>query len=107
MWPRQSIKMLCRRCFCSSWSYWFVIEFWIKTFINLINYYYFYLDLGDKRHVFSDPNFPLEGDHNAMGRSIVLFGPNFSGERFACANIEPDHYIVKYINLQKPPKFVV
>lgn len=42
-----------------------------------------------------------------MGRSIVLFGPDFSHERFACANIEPDHHIVKYILLQKPPKFVV
>lgn len=42
-----------------------------------------------------------------MGRSIVLFGPDFSHERFACANIEPDHDIVKYILLQKPPKFVV
>lgn len=42
-----------------------------------------------------------------MGRSIVIFGPNYSGERFACANIEPDHDIIKYVNLQKPPKFVV
>lgn len=42
-----------------------------------------------------------------MGRSIVLFGPDYSHERYACANIEPDHDIVKYINLQKPPKFVV
>lgn len=55
----------------------------------------------------SDPNFPLEGDQTAMGRSIVIFGPNFSSERYACANIEPDHDIIKYINLQKPPKFVV
>lgn len=65
------------------------------------------IDLGVQRSVFSDPNFPLEGVHNAMGRSIVLFGPDYGHERYACANIEPDHDIVKYINLQKPPKFVV
>lgn len=65
------------------------------------------LDIGKKRAVFSDQNFPLEGKESAMGRSIVIFGPNFSPDRFACANIEPDHDIVKYINLQKPPKFVV
>lgn len=65
------------------------------------------IDLGVNRAVFSDPNFPLEGTQSALGRSIVLFGPNFSSERYACANIEPDHDIIKYINLQKPPKFVV
>lgn len=64
-------------------------------------------DLGDKRVVLSDSNFPLEGPVSAMGRSIVIFGANSSGERFACANIEPDHDIIKYINLQKPPRFVV
>ncbi|KAJ6637646.1 hypothetical protein Bhyg_10377 [Pseudolycoriella hygida] len=65
------------------------------------------IDIGNKRVVFSDQNFPLEGSQSAVGRSIVIFGPNYSAERFACANIEPDHDIVKYINLQKPPKFVV
>lgn len=65
------------------------------------------IDIGYKRQVFTDPNFPLEGTFSAMGRSIVIFGPNFSGERFSCANIEPDHDIVKYVNLQKPPRFVV
>lgn len=64
------------------------------------------IDIGFGRFVFSDPNFPLEGDASAMGRSIVIFGPNQSGERFACANIEPDHDIVKYINLERPPRFV-
>lgn len=63
--------------------------------------------MGVNRAVFSDLNFPLEGVQNAMGRSIVLFGPHYSSERYACANIEPDHDIVKYINLQKPPKFVM
>lgn len=66
-----------------------------------------FVDIGNRRTVFSDQNFPLEGDQSALGRSIVIFGPNYSGERFACANIEPDHDIIKYVNLQKPPKFVV
>lgn len=54
-----------------------------------------------------DQNFPLEGVQSAVGRSIVIFGPNFSNERFACANIEPDHDIVKYVNIQKPPRFTL
>lgn len=57
--------------------------------------------------VFTDSNFPLEGTVSALGRSIVIFGADFSGNRFACAKIEPDHDIVKYINLKKPPRFVV
>ncbi|XP_031640527.1 uncharacterized protein LOC116352238 isoform X2 [Contarinia nasturtii] len=65
------------------------------------------IDIGDKRVILTDQNFPLEGDQSALGRSIVLFGPNYSHERFACANIEPDHDIIKYVNLQRPPKFVV
>lgn len=65
------------------------------------------IDLGVKRAVFTDPNFPLEGLVSAVGRSIVIFGPEEAGYRYACANIEPDHDIVKHINLQKPPRFVV
>ncbi|XP_055586324.1 uncharacterized protein LOC129738996 [Uranotaenia lowii] len=65
------------------------------------------ISVGDRRMVFTDSNFPLEGPVSALGRSIVIFGPEFSGSRFACANIEPDHDIVKYINLKKPPRFVV
>lgn len=73
-----------------------------------INYFQcFPLDLGLKRVILSDQNFPLEGNQSAVGRSIVLFGPDFSGDRYACANIEPDHNIIKYVNLQRPPKFVV
>lgn len=63
--------------------------------------------MGLRRVILTDQNFPLEGIQSAIGRSIVLFGPNHSGERFACANIEPDHDIIKYVNLQRPPKFVV
>jgi len=64
-------------------------------------------DLGGERVVLTDSNFPLEAPVGAIGRSIVIFGPDHSHERFACANIEPDHNVIKYINLQKPPRFVV
>jgi hypothetical protein len=65
------------------------------------------INIGIERAVFSDPNFPLEGDVSAIGRSIVIFGPNFSSERFSCANIEPDYDIVKYVNIERPPRFVL
>lgn len=65
------------------------------------------VDLGGERVVLTDSNFPLESPVGALGRSIVIFGPDHSHERFACANIEPDHNVIKYINLQKPPRFVV
>lgn len=65
------------------------------------------IDIGVDRSVKSDSNFPLEGDQSALGRSIVIMAPNHSGERFACANIEPDHDIVKYVNIERPPRFVL
>jgi hypothetical protein len=48
-----------------------------------------------------------EGDVSAVGRSIVIFNKDRGGERFACANIEPDKDIIKYANIRKPPRFVV
>ncbi|RZF36952.1 hypothetical protein LSTR_LSTR004640 [Laodelphax striatellus] len=65
------------------------------------------IDLGGKRSVFSDPNFPLEGDVSAMGRSIVVMEQEFGHNKFACANIEPDKDLIKYVNLRKPPNFIV
>lgn len=59
------------------------------------------------RQVFTDPNFPLEGVVTAMGKSIVIKDKDFGNDRFACANIEPDNDIVKYVNIRKPPRFVV
>lgn len=41
-----------------------------------------------------------------MGRSIVIFDENFGSNKFACANIESDNDIVKYVNIRKPPRFV-
>uniref|UniRef100_A0A146LIY5 Superoxide dismutase copper/zinc binding domain-containing protein n=1 Tax=Lygus hesperus TaxID=30085 RepID=A0A146LIY5_LYGHE len=65
------------------------------------------VDLGNGRKVFTDANFPLEGKVSAMGRSIVIFNKDRGSEKFACANIEPDYDTVKYVNIRKPPKFVV
>jgi len=83
-----------------------VLCFWLKFSETLIQASHF-IDLGGERVVFTDSNFPLERPVGAIGRSIVIFGPDHSHERFACANIEPDHNVIKYINLQKPPRFVV
>lgn len=43
---------------------------------------------------------------SALGRSIVIFTPERGGDRFACANIEPDKDIIKYVNIQYTSKFV-
>lgn len=42
-----------------------------------------------------------------MGRSIVILDKDFGGRRFACANIEPDKDIIKYVNIRRTPKFIV
>ncbi|XP_022918484.2 uncharacterized protein [Onthophagus taurus] len=65
------------------------------------------IDIGLERKVLVDPNFPLEGVENAMGRSIVILSPNKDSRRYACANIEPDYDIIKYANIEKPPRFVL
>nr|CAI5853950.1 unnamed protein product [Callosobruchus analis] len=65
------------------------------------------IDIGVQRKVFTDANFPLEGEVSAVGRSIVIMTPNRGGERYACANIEPDYDIIKYANIERPPRFVV
>lgn len=65
------------------------------------------IDIGLKRVVYTDSNLPLEGPINAMGRSIVIKGPNRGSEKYACANIEEDHDLVKYVNIQRPPRFVL
>ncbi|XP_065353050.1 uncharacterized protein Rsod [Cloeon dipterum] len=65
------------------------------------------INLGDRRQVFSDMNLPLEGKHSALGKSVVIFTQNGGRERYACANIEPDHDIIKYANIRRPPRFEV
>ena len=50
--------------------------------------------------------FNQDGKFSVLGRSVVVLTPNGGGDRFACANIEPDHDLVKFIVIHKPPKFV-
>lgn len=40
-----------------------------------------------------------------MNRAIIIHNENAGVERFACANIEPDDDIIKWVNLKKVPKF--
>ncbi|XP_046973148.1 uncharacterized protein LOC124539833 isoform X2 [Vanessa cardui] len=65
------------------------------------------ITIGGQRQMFVDSNLPLEGTVSAMSRSIVIFGPDRSSERFACANILPDKDIIKFVNIMKPPRFVL
>lgn len=46
----------------------------------------------------------LEGDISAVGRSIVVFAKN-GYEKLACANIEYDKDIIKYVNVRKTTKY--
>lgn len=64
------------------------------------------IDIGYGRQMLTDSNFPLDGAVSSIGRSIVIFGPERSTDIFACANIEPDHDIIKYVNIERPPRFV-
>ncbi|XP_046653346.1 uncharacterized protein LOC124344000 [Daphnia pulicaria] len=64
------------------------------------------IDIGAGRTVFSDKNLPLHGKYSVLGRSLIVFTPDGGGERFACANIEPDGDIFKFIVIRKPRKFV-
>ncbi|XP_022116350.2 uncharacterized protein LOC110994148 [Pieris rapae] len=65
------------------------------------------ISIGSDRQMFVDSNFPLEGKVTAMGRSIVIMGPERSSEKFACANLQPDKDIIKFVNIMKPPRFVL
>ncbi|XP_058804660.1 uncharacterized protein LOC131671891 [Phymastichus coffea] len=64
------------------------------------------IDLGLERKILVDPNFPLEGTVSALGKSIIILEKDFGSNRYACANIEPDNDIIKYSNIEKPPRFV-
>lgn len=42
-----------------------------------------------------------------MNRAIIIHNENAGVERFACANIEPDDDIIKWVIIRKTPKFTV
>ncbi|KAI8423349.1 hypothetical protein MSG28_014359 [Choristoneura fumiferana] len=65
------------------------------------------INVGAGRQVFTDSNLPLEGAARALGRSLVVFAPGGGRDRLACANIEEDHDIVKFVNIMKPPRFAI
>lgn len=63
------------------------------------------IDIGDKRFVFVDRNLPLSGPHGIMNRALIIHNENAGVERFACANIQPDDDIIKWVIVKKTPKF--
>ncbi|XP_063389539.1 uncharacterized protein LOC134675251 [Cydia fagiglandana] len=65
------------------------------------------ISVGAGRQVVTDANLPLEGTARALGRSLVVFAAGGGRDRLACANIEEDHDIVKYVNILKPPRFAI
>ncbi|XP_068215953.1 uncharacterized protein [Palaemon carinicauda] len=65
------------------------------------------IDIGDKRYVFVDRNLPLTGPHGIMNKAIIIHTENAGVDRFACANIEPDDDIIKWVIIRKTPKFSV
>ena len=60
------------------------------------------ISVGGKAYVFNDVNLALSGDwyNSALGKSVIIHGPDGSGDILACANIEPDKDIIKYAVLQ-------
>jgi len=65
------------------------------------------LSIGGHAYVFNDNNLALHGDwyHSALGKSIIIHGPDGQGFRMACANIEPDRDIIKYVVVKTTPGF--
>jgi len=65
------------------------------------------ISVGGKAYVYNDVNLPLSGDWytSAIGKSIVVHGPNGGGERMACANIVEDKDIVKYATIRTKARF--
>eukprot|EP00088_Acartia_fossae_P008310 TRINITY_DN13961_c0_g1_i3.p1 TRINITY_DN13961_c0_g1~~TRINITY_DN13961_c0_g1_i3.p1 ORF type:complete len:285 (+),score=52.87 TRINITY_DN13961_c0_g1_i3:1-855(+) len=63
--------------------------------------------IGGHAYVFNDNNLPLSGDwyNSALGKSIVIHGPDGASNLMACANIEPDKDIIKYVVVKTGNKF--
>eukprot|EP00094_Tigriopus_californicus_P005910 TCALIF_05695-PA protein Name:"Similar to sodE Superoxide dismutase [Cu-Zn] 5 (Dictyostelium discoideum)" AED:0.01 eAED:0.01 QI:0/-1/0/1/-1/1/1/0/1143 len=65
------------------------------------------LSVGGRALVINDVNLPLTGDwfKNAIGKSIIIHGPDESPDRMACANIEEDKDIVKFASIEVKSRF--
>lgn len=64
--------------------------------------------LGGGAQIFNDPVMTLQGEDwftSAIGKSIVIHGPNGGLERMACANIEQDREIVKVATIRTKARF--
>jgi len=66
------------------------------------------LTVGGRAFVKSDPTMTLQGEDwftSAIGKSIVIHGPNGGLERMACANIEVDREIIKVASVRTKARF--
>lgn len=66
------------------------------------------LNVGGRAYVKSDPLMTLQGEDwytSAIGKSIVIHGPNGGLERMACANIEVDREIIKVASVRTKARF--
>lgn len=66
------------------------------------------ISVGGKAYVVNDPNLPLEGVDwftSAIGKSLVIHGPNGDTNRMACANIEAERHIVKVASIRTKSRF--
>jgi hypothetical protein len=66
------------------------------------------LEVGGKAFVINDVTLQLKGEDwftSAIGKSIVIHGPEGSADRMACANIEEDNDIVKFATIHTKARF--
>jgi len=64
--------------------------------------------VGGRAYIKSDPLMTLQGEDwftSAIGKSIVIHGPNGGLERMACANIEVDREIIKVASIRTKARF--
>eukprot|EP00095_Tigriopus_kingsejongensis_P007890 snap_masked-scaffold720_size106930-processed-gene-0.10 protein:Tk07890 transcript:snap_masked-scaffold720_size106930-processed-gene-0.10-mRNA-1 annotation:"hypothetical protein L798_15715" len=60
------------------------------------------LSVGGRAYVVNDVHLPLTGDwfRNAIGKSIIIHGPDGHPDRMACANIVEDKDIIKFASIE-------
>lgn len=66
------------------------------------------ISIGGKAYVVNDVHLTLQSDDwftTAIGKSIVIHGPDGRPERMACANIEKDTDIIKYVAIRTKARF--
>jgi hypothetical protein len=66
------------------------------------------ITVGGKAYVVNDPYLQVQGEDwftSAIGKSLIIHGPNGGLERMACANIEVDRHIVKVASIRTKARF--